>query len=424
MKHAPFSLFRVSAAALWHRKGASLLLLLLSALGVFSAALLQNLALRQQESMTEMIKNTLIRCVVTDANDMLSDNIAMPASYVDRLLGGWHDRGCYLDEAVKNVRAKSAMPLNSPRDVTLCRILSLASDSAFDEVSGAQAVFFDGWSEDALAGTERVCLLPEFMLPQARTDGDGSLWLDVSAGEVNTSLRVIGTVSGQTGGTVWCPFYIQLRDGISESFRIDRCSFDIRDNARLEENKKIIYDTFVSPKLANTSGETKFGVFINDEEFTGSVREFESNLKTLRLLSPILLVLFAGVGFLAAYLTTRGRKREFAVMRCIGRKQLGITLQVFLEQLFLALVGAALGVSIALLIEGGYPLSALTRAGTLLGLFLFGAAAACLVVTRVNVVKLMKRRIKHGTFGSKGRTLRIPHEIAACPCGQRRELRL
>lgn len=390
MKHAPFSLFRVSAAALWRRKGASLLLLLLSALGVFSAALLQNLALRQQESMTEMIKNTLIRCVVTDDNGMLSDNLAMPASYVDRLLGGWHDRGCYLDEAVKNVRAKSAMPLNSPRDVTLCRILSLASDSAFDEVSGAQAVFFDGWSEDALAGTERVCLLPEFMLPQARTDGDGSLWQDVSAGEVNTSLRVIGTVSGQTGGTVWCPLYIQLRDGISESFRIDRCSFDIRDNARLEENKKIIYDTFVSPKLANTSGETKFGVFINDEEFTGSVREFESNLKTLRLLSPILLVLFAGVGFLAAYLTTRGLKREFTVMRCIGRKQLGITLQVFLEQLFLALVGAALGVSIALLIEGGYPLSALTRAGTLLGLFLFGAAAACLVVTRVNVMKLMK----------------------------------
>lgn len=390
MKHAPFSLFRVSAAALWRRKGASLLLLLLSALGVFSAALLQNLALRQQESMTEMIKNTLIRCVVTDANGMLSDSIAMSASYVARLLGGWHDRGCYLDEAVKNVRAKSAVPLNSPRDVTLCRILSLASDSAFDEVSGAQAVFFDGWSEDALAGTERVCLLPEFMLPQARTDGDGSLWLDVSAGEVNTSLRVIGTVSGQTGGTVWCPLYIQLRDGISESFRIDRCSFDIRDNARLEENKKIIYDTFVSPKLANTSGETKFGVFINDEEFTGSVWEFESNLKTLRLLSPILLVLFAGVGFLAAYLTTRGRKREFAVMRCIGCKQLGITLQVFLEQLFLALVGAALGVSIALLIEGGYPLSALTRAGTLLGLFLFGAAAACLVVTRVNVMKLMK----------------------------------
>lgn len=390
MKHAPFSLFRVSAAALWRRKGASLLLLLLSALGVFSAALLQNLALRQQESMTEMIKNTLIRCIVTDANGVLSDNLAMPASYVDRLLGGWHDRGCYLDEAVKNVRAKSAMPLNSPRDVTLCRILSLASDSAFDEVSGAQAVFFDGWSEDALAGTERVYLLPEFMLPQARTDGDGSLWLDVSAAEVNTSLRVIGTVSGQTGGTVWCPLYIQLRDGISESFRIDRCSFDIRDNARLEENKKIFYDTFVSPKLANTSGETKFGVFINDEEFTGSVWEFESNLKTLRLLSPILLVLFAGVGFLAAYLTTRGRKREFAVMRCIGCKQLGITLQVFLEQLFLALVGAALGVSIALLIEGGYPLSALTRAGTLLGLFLFGAAAACLVVTRVNVMKLMK----------------------------------
>ena len=47
MKKTGSALRRMTLAVLWRRRGVSLLLLLLAALGVFSAALLQNLALRR-----------------------------------------------------------------------------------------------------------------------------------------------------------------------------------------------------------------------------------------------------------------------------------------------------------------------------------------------------------------------------------------
>ena len=328
MRKTGSALRRMTLAVLWRRKGVSLLLVLLAALGVCSAALLQNLALRQERAMADMIENTPIHCVVTDAQGTSSDKLNMVSAFVDMLMGYRHERGCYADEGAKNVRAKASMLLQSPKDTTLCRILSLASDSAFDAVSGAEVTFFNGWSEDLFGGTERVCVVPESMLLTAQTDA--------------------------------------------------------------EECKTEIYKTFVVPKLTNQLNWKTYGVIVHDEEFTASVSEFESNLKTLRLLLPILLALFAGVGFLAAYLTTRGRKREFAVMRCIGRKQLGIFGQVFGEELLLALLGAAIGAGVAFAIEGNYPLDAVRSAGLLLGLFLLGAAVACFVVTNVNVMKLMK----------------------------------
>ena len=351
MKKTGSALRRMTLAVLWRRRGVSLLLLLLAALGVFSAALLQNLALRQERSMADMIENTPIRCVVTNAQGASSDRLGMNSAFVDMLMGYRHERGCYADEAAKNVRAKASRPLQSPADTTLCRILSLASDSVLDPVSGAKVTFFHGWSEDVFLGTERVCIVPENLLQAAGQDADGSPAVTIDYLGRQVTLKIVGTVSGQTGATIWCPFYVTMTDGLTENFFVDSCSFDIRDNARLEACKEELYKTFVVPMLTNQPDWKTYGVIINDAEFIASVHEFESNLKTLRLLLPILLALFAGVGFLATYLTTRSRRREFAVMRCIGRKKHSIFWQVFSEELLLALLGAALVVGLTLLRE-------------------------------------------------------------------------
>ena len=390
MKKTGSALRRMTLAVLWRRRGVSLLLLLLAALGVFSAALLQNLALRQERSMADMIENTPIRCVVTNAQGASSDRLGMNSSFVDMLMGYRHERGCYADEAAKNVRAKASRLLQSPADTTLCRILSLASDSVLDPVSGAKVTFFHGWSEDVFLGTERVCIVPENLLQAAGQDADGSPAVTIDYLGRQVTLKIVGTVSGQTGATIWCPFYVTMTDGLTENFFVDSCSFDIRDNARLEACKEELYKTFVVPMLTNQPDWKTYGVIINDAEFIASVHEFESNLKTLRLLLPILLALFAGVGFLATYLTTRSRRREFAVMRCIGRKKHSIFWQVFSEELLLALLGAAIGAGVAFALEGGYPPAAVKSAGLLLGLFLLGAAMACCMVASVNVMKLMK----------------------------------
>ena len=173
-------------------------------------------------------------------------------------------------------------------------------------------------------------------------------------------------------------------------FRVESCSFDILDNAQLELCKAAIYETFVEPRLSNVSDGLSYGVLIQDETYQNTLEELGSNLSMLRLMLPVWTVLCGGIGFLAAYLATRGRVREFAVMRCLGLKQRSIFAQVFGEQVLLAIVGAAVGGIAGFLLDRSVFGEALAKAGLLLGIFLGGAAVASWNVTRVNVMKLMK----------------------------------
>ncbi len=133
-----------------------------------------------------------------------------------------------------------------------------------------------------------------------------------------------------------------------------------------------------------------YGVFIQDETYQSTLAELRSNLSILRLLLPILIVLCGCMGFLAAYLTTRGRVREFAVMRCLGLKRNSIFGQVFEEQAILAIMGATAGGIAGFLLEGSYSGRSDCQGRADLGYFPRRAAAASWNVTRVNVMKLMK----------------------------------
>lgn len=378
----------ITLAVLWRRKGASILLAAVAALGVFASAALQNLTARQEASIENMVKGTQIHCVVTDPQGSGSDNLQMFSAFVDMLMGKRHERGCYLDEYVKNVRAKASIPLDRPRGMTLRRILSFDSDSALGEVAGAQIALTEGWSEDVFQTSARVCVIPAELATQTGPDGLPYIMIDMNG--VALELQVIGTVSGSAGNVIWCPFYLQTEEGISEVFRVESCSFSISDNSRLEACKAAIYETFVEPSLSNVDDGFQYGVLIQDETYQSTMEELHSNLSILRLLLPILIVLCGCIGFLATYLSTRGRIREFAVMRCLGLRRGRIFAQVFGEQLLLAILGAAVGGVAGFLLEGSYSGETLAKAGLILFIFLLGAATASWNVTRVNVMKIMK----------------------------------
>lgn len=387
-KTSGWALRQVTLAALFRRKGASLLLSAVAALGVFASIALQNLTVRQESAMADMVQNAQIHCVLTDPQGLGSDNLQMFSAFVDMLMGLRHERGCYLDEYVKNVRAKASISLEQPQNMTLRRILSFDSDRALTAVAGAQITMAEGWTEDALQTNARVCLIPAGL--ETQTGADGQPCVTVTINGVPLELQVIGTVSGSAGNAIWCPFYLQQQEGITEAFRVESCSFDIQDNARLEECKAAIYEFFVEPSLSNRNDGLSYGVLIEDETYQSTLAELRSNLSMLRLLLPILIVLCGGIGFLAAYLTTRGRVQEFAVMRCLGLKQRSIFGQVFEEQALLAIVGAAAGGIVGFLLEDSYSSKALAKAGLILGVFLTGAAVASWNVTHVNAMKLMK----------------------------------
>ena len=57
---------------------------------------------------------------------------------------------------------------------------------------------------------------------------------------------------------------------------------------------------------------------ILDETYQKNIEEIQANLSMLRLLLPVLIVVCGGIGFFASFLATRGRTKEFAVMRCLA----------------------------------------------------------------------------------------------------------
>ena len=391
----------VTLTAMLRRWTSSLLLIAVAAAGALSAMILQNLTIRQENALCNTIENTTISCTVTNAKGTDSGNLQMLSAFVEMLEGKRRLRECYLDDYVKNVRAKAKMSLEKPEGATLSRILSIDSDPALSQAEGVYVQFFEDWEEGVLRGQEQVCLISSDMV----TDGE---YITVAAdmGE-SARLRIIGTVANGPSNEIYCPYFMSWSEGVSVAFLTDSCSFDIRNNQKLEESKSYIYEWFVRPDLSNQMDGLTFGVLIHDETYQKNIEEIQANLSMLRLLLtkklkllslsgisanmlPVLIVVCGGIGFFASFLATRGRTKEFAVMRCLGMKQCKIFGLVMGELSILAFTGTFFGIAGGILLEGEIQISALLHAALMTGIFLLGSAAAALRITSINVMNLMK----------------------------------
>lgn len=378
------ALVGVTLIAVLRRWIASLLLVAVAATGAFSTMVLQNLTIRQEFALSNTIANSTISCTVTDAKGTDSGNLQMFSAFVEMLEGKRRLRECYLDDYVKNVRAKAELLLEKPAGVTLRRILSIDSDPALSQVEGVSVLFFDDWTEESLRGLGHICLVPSDMVTE-----DGYITISADM-EEPVRLRIIGTVANGPSNVIYCPYFMPWEEGGSVAFLTDSCSFDIRDNQNLEESKEYIYKWFVQPNLSNQIDGMTFGVLVHDETYQKNIEEIQANLSMLRLLLPILIVICGCIGFFASFLATRGRTKEFAVMRCIGIRQGKIFGLVMAELTVLAFLGSFLGIASGILLEGEIQTSALLNAALMTGIFLLGSAIAALRITSVNVMKLMK----------------------------------
>ena len=169
----------------------------------------------------------------------------------------------------------------------------------------------------AAAGALSAMILQNLTIRQ-----ENALYITVAAdmGE-SARLRIIGTVTNGPSNEIYCPYFMSWSEGVSVAFLTDSCSFDIRNNQKLEESKSYIYEWFVRPDLSNQMDGLTFGVLIHDETYQKNIEEIQANLSMLHLLLPVLIIVCGGIGFFASFLATRGRTKEFAVMRCLGMKQ-------------------------------------------------------------------------------------------------------
>lgn len=381
------SLWMITMRTLWRRKRLSILLACLVALSSIAAVVLCGIADRQEAALEYTIDNTVVSCVVTDAKGTNQDSLHMVNGFVDRLLGLRHEQGNYLDEVVCNVRAKSTVALESPKEWNAVGILSQASEHTLSPIEGGSITFFEGWDESVFLTDQRVCLVPDGM-NYAQEDGIG--YFSISTEDYHLRLQVIGTYVGGGANCIYCPFYMSWEDGLSTLRWVDSCSFDIRDNRRIDEAKAMLFETFVVPDRNNQLDMLSYGLLVQDETFQNTLNEIQSNLSTLRLLLPLLIVLCGGIGFFANYLSTRSRIKEFAVMRCLGMKRRRIFVLAFGENLLLALAGGVIGLLAGGIVNGGLNAVSLACGAGLTAAFLLGTALSVWRITCVNVMKLMK----------------------------------
>lgn len=381
-----FSLLSVTFKALCRRWVASLLLVAVAAAGTVSAIILNGLILRQEEALENTIENTVISCTVTDPMGTIGGKLGMLSNFVEMLDGRRRENGCLLDDYVENVRALSETILDEPKGNSFRRILSLDSDPLLDPANGTKVEFFEGETEEIFKSREQVCIItsdiPTF---------DGYAVISGPTGE-KVRLRVIGTVSGNLKGIIYCPFFMPYSEGTSVAFYTDSCSFDIIDNRKLEESKAAIYEEhFVEPNPANKADGLTYGVVVHDEAYLKNLEEINSTLSMLRILLPALIIICGCIGFFAGFLMTKGRIREFATMRCIGMKKTQIFFLVIGELLFLAAFGMLLGGGIGFIIEGNLSPKAITDSAIITAVYIIGTAIAALRIVRINIMKLSNK---------------------------------
>ena len=316
---------------------------------------------------------------------MNADRLNMSMSMIKRLRGEYFEESENLDEYVKNVNAIASIPLDFPMEHSICSILTFASDPGLSAVEGARIELYEGWDESILATRERVCLIPADEVEQWPEGTVNVIRPDV----YSQTLTIIGTVTNGPGSVYYTPLNMSWSDESHVITYIESCSFSIRDNARLDECKAALYEVFLEPKLSNDLS-TGYGLIVHDESYLATLDEIETNISMLRILLPVLMVLVGCIGFFASYMTTRSRRKEFAVMRCLGLNQRKIFAIVFFEQAVLAALGGGIGIGAGWLLDAVLESGALVKAALVIAVFLVGAAIAAIRVTSVNVMKLMK----------------------------------
>lgn len=173
-----------------------------------------------------------------------------------------------------------------------------------------------------------------YVYPQT---GDGS-------GIGKTELRLGGYYSGG-GESIFIPFRTSQNLAAELSGRVstDSLAFLAADNSGLEELVEAASEVFgtVDP-LAAEHSMPRLALTVHDAQYQATVAALEQNIRRTEYLLPVVAVLGLGVGFLISFLSTRGERRTYGLMRTLGMTRGRLVASVLLEQLALAILSTGI----------------------------------------------------------------------------------
>ncbi len=90
---------------------------------------------------------------------------------------------------------------------------------------------------------------------------------------------------------------------------------------------------------ANQMNSKRRAIIIEDKNLVETIQNLENHIRTINILKPIMLILFAIIGFVISYILIKHRTNEAAIIRSIGGRNSQVFFSFFLEQFILFFTG-------------------------------------------------------------------------------------
>lgn len=169
----------------------------------------------------------------------------------------------------------------------------------------------------------------------------------------------------------------------------DSAGFVLKDSGRLSEFKD-----WLSGHYDQAGGVRNYRkwVVVDDKALYDTLDQLTRHIGYMDLIYPVILLLAAGIGFIASTLLLRNRMDEIAVLRSLGSGRLRIFLSFFLESVMLSIPGTAAGLLISFAILRGWQTAFWQNAALLAVCYYLGAAAAILQACRRALLRSLAER--------------------------------
>ncbi len=308
----------------------------------------------QSRQLVQVQQSQKVLCVVANEKGTASQGLQMDNSYVNLALSDTSPLAPYMrDLRITKEFLYSSPMLHVPQtfgrdDTPMLGVNSPRCSDRLNPEMGAQVTYLE---PDFYERSDYVCLVSEanyYKLDGAPlefhvTDPFIASKEASGIGKGEITLTVVGYYAGM-GQEVFLPFGTAMAIATEISFcrSCDSIAFLASDNLRLEELAQTASDYFtvVDPSAPMTS-KPQYALTIRDEQYRATVTVLEQNIQRSNLLLPLLLLLGAGVGFLASFLSTRNESKTYALMRTLGVTRRKLFFSVLREQFSPAVLAAA-----------------------------------------------------------------------------------
>jgi hypothetical protein len=353
-------------------------LTLLSFSVVLFLCILNDTIIKKEEQLNEVYKNIDVECVISNVRGTQTDNLYI-ADYIVALF--LSNESTYLgvkDEIpfssyVKDLKLKLTLKyelLAEGQEVLISDIFHandliglthLSTDSTLMPENNIGITYFENYSDALFLSDEAVCIISEELYKTLPKDEEGNCYVNLAVGDsgynqnrfAEQRLKVVGTFEGDSF-TIYCPWEIirKLSTEITGVLHADSLSFSVKNNMQIDSLKKLLARYFTYVDLTGTLKpftasdiliNYEYAVTVYDDILNKTASTIEDDIKVLKILQPIIIMSSLFLAFLASFMFVRNRKQEFAIMRSLGTKKGMVFGEAFMEQFFLGLIGAALG---------------------------------------------------------------------------------